>query len=76
MMAAAEADRDLIYFTFNHESTTQKLTHIMQIIERENLNVGQVYSLINEFADEIRPLRSLDIKNFGLLEFLKTKFSE
>jgi len=74
-MAAAEADRDLIYFTFGEQSTLEIMKELHEIIKKNNLNVGQVYELINEYSVEIRPLKSDDIKLFGILEFLKTKFT-
>ena len=75
VMAAAEADRDLIYFTFGEQSTLEIMKELHEIIKKNNLNVGQVYELINEYSVEIRPLKSDDIKLFGILEFLKTKFT-
>ena len=75
MMAAAQADRDLIYFTFGEQSTLEIMKELHQIITINNLNVGQVYEFINEYSVEIRPLKSDDIKLFGILEFLKTKFT-
>ena len=75
MMAAAQADRDLIYFTFGEQSTLEIMKELHQIITINNLNVGQVYEFINEYSVEIRPLKSDDIKLFGILEFLKTKLT-
>ena len=83
-MVASETDRDLIYFTFNDEQTVENLKQIIEIIEKHNFNVSQVYKLINEYADEIRHTSvclifckpKINFKSFGLSEFLKTKFGE
>lgn len=75
MMVAAETDRDLIYFTFNDENTVENLEKILAIIYKHNLNVGQVYELINEYAAEIRHSK-VNTKKFGLRQFLDTKFIE
>jgi hypothetical protein len=74
MMAASEAERDLIYYTFNHKETVRTLNNLMLIIEKERLSVGDVYSLIMEYADEIRNESTSDLKGFGICKFLETKF--
>ena len=76
LMVAAETGRDLVYFTFNDESTVKNLEKIVDIIEKHKLNVGQVYRLLNEYADEIRDKAKVNIKKFGLCQFLEIKFSE
>jgi hypothetical protein len=75
MMVAAETNRDLIYFTFNDENTVENLKKIVSIIEKHNLNVGQVYELINEYANEIRHSK-VNTNRFGICQFLDIKFSE
>ena len=74
MIAAAEADRDLIYFTFHNNRVSKKLELIKEIIERNNLNVSQVIEIINEYANEIKDLKRHEIKKFGISEFMTTKF--
>ena len=73
MIAAAETDRDLIYFTFQDEEAFKKLEKISDIIK--TMNVSQIYELIGEYANEICDLRLQEIQRFGLSEFLSTKFS-
>ena len=51
MMSASEADRDLVYFTFNSIDTTNKLKKLYEIITRANLNISQVYKMILDFSD-------------------------
>jgi hypothetical protein len=74
-MTASEAGRDLIYYTFNHRETVKSLSVIMNIIDRENLNIGKIYNLIKEYSNEIKDLSSKELKHFNLSEFLATKFS-
>ncbi len=74
MLAASETDRDLVYYTFNHEETVKNLKNIMSLIEKERLCVGDVYKLILEYSDEIRDLKSSDLKHFGICQFLETKY--
>jgi hypothetical protein len=75
MMTAAEANRDLIYYTFNDANTYESLTKIVEIIEKKDINVGQMYELIQEYADEIRRLDTSQINKFRLCEFLHTKYN-
>jgi poly(ADP-ribose) glycohydrolase len=74
MLVASETSRDLVYYTFNHKETVKNLNNIMSIIEKERLCVGDVYKLILEYSDEIRSLKSSDLKYFGICQFLETKF--
>ncbi len=73
MIAAAETNRDLIYFTFNNDEAFRKLEKMTDIIK--TMNVSQVYALIAEYSNEIADLRLREINGFGLCEFLSTKFS-
>ena len=75
MMVAAETDRDLIYFTFNDENTVENLNKILSIIDKYNLKVGQIYELINEYADGIRHSK-VNTKKFGLCQFLDVKLND
>lgn len=74
MISAAEAERDLIYFTFNDKNTVDILNTFTKIINDNKLDVGQLYKLLNEYAEEIRPLKETQIKMFDLHQFFKTKF--
>ena len=75
IIAASEADRDLIYYTFNHTETVANLNKMISIMEKEKLTVGQVYSLILEYSNEIRDLSSKEINEFGLSQFMQAKFN-
>jgi len=73
MIAAAETDRDIIYFTFQDEETFNKLKKISDILK--TMNVSQMYELIGEYANEISDLKLQEIQRFGLGEFLSTKLT-
>ena len=49
-MAAAAANRDLIYYTFNDSETYEDLVDILSMIQSKNLNVGQVYRLLMDYT--------------------------
>jgi hypothetical protein len=72
MMAAAEAGRDIIYFTFNDSETQENLNGLIKLLEENKMSVGQVYNLINDYADEIKDLKS--IGKFGLRQYIETIF--
>lgn len=76
MMSASQADRDMIYYTFDHQHTFNNLTSIVSMIDQFNLTIGEVYKLILEYSDEIRGLSASQIKNFDLCQFLQTILSE
>ena len=54
MMSASEADRDLVYFTFNSIDTANKLKKLYEIITRANLNISQVYKMILDFSVSLK----------------------
>jgi hypothetical protein len=47
-MAAAEANSDLVYYTFKHAKTVNYLQEILKIIKTNNLNVGNIYNLLTQ----------------------------
>ena len=75
MIAAAEADRELIYFTFHDHYVTNKLKVIKEIIEKNNLNVCQIYEIIGQYTREIRNLSKEQMKKFGISQFMISKYS-
>jgi hypothetical protein len=76
MICAAEANRDLIYFTFNSQSTTKTLEEIKELINSQNLKVGDVYNLIAEYSNLAQSFNSSSYEQFGILQFLQSKFSK
>lgn len=75
-MAASEADRDLIFYTFNHEETVNSLNKIIDIIEAEKLKISDIYKLVMDYYNEIFSLTAAEMKVFNLVEYLKTKFNK
>lgn len=73
MMAAAEASRDLIYFTFNHLETVTKLTKLQWLISQSDLNVGQVHELIVSYAEHLKQLNATQFQNEDLCKFFTEK---
>jgi poly(ADP-ribose) glycohydrolase len=74
LMAASEADRDLVYFTFNDQKTFTALNEMVKVIfEEHQLNIGEIYQLINDYSIEIAELSQTELKKFSLLEFMKMK---
>lgn len=49
MIAAAEADRDLIYYTFHDENVSKTLEVIQEIIQ--NLDTSTVYNIIGQYHE-------------------------
>jgi hypothetical protein len=74
MIAAAETDRDIIYFAFHDEEAFKKLEKISNILK--TMSVSQMYELIGEYANEISDLKLQEIQRFGIAEFLSTKLTK
>ena len=56
-MAAAEANRDVIYYTFNDTETYDDLTDILAMIRTKNLNVSQLYGLLMDYTLYVEALK-------------------
>ncbi len=74
MMAAAEADRDLVYYYFG-DKRAKSLEKMKEILGGKELTVGRVYSLIDEYRGEIAHLDKNQLDEFGVAEFLAIKFN-
>lgn len=75
-MSASQADRDLVYYTFNDKNTLQTLTELCEIIEKKNLTVSELYKRIVHYYDEIVNINSRNLSAFNLLEYLKIIYSK
>lgn len=74
LMSASELQRDIVYYTFKDAKTVLCLTKLYEIIEANNLTVGDMYQLLLEYNDYINSLKRLvrgttDICNFMLKKF-------
>ncbi|XP_047660816.1 poly(ADP-ribose) glycohydrolase isoform X2 [Tachysurus fulvidraco] len=49
MMAAAVAQRDLAYFTFNNEKQADELQRMYEFLKRHKVTVGKLYSLLQDY---------------------------
>lgn len=74
MMSAGEADRDLIYFTFNDSLTVMKLEKLIDLIERHKMNIGQIYNIIIDYLAFINAEKIQN--NFDLCQFFEKKLFE
>lgn len=74
MMSAGEADRDLIYFTFNDSLTVMKLEKLIDLIERHKMNIGQIYNIIIDYLAFMNTEKILN--NFDLCQFFEKKLFE
>lgn len=54
MMAAAEAGRDVCYFTHGDKELVQKMYQVHQLIRRHNLTVGDVYHVIMNYIGRLK----------------------
>ncbi|KAM9456392.1 poly(ADP-ribose) glycohydrolase isoform 2-T2 [Clarias gariepinus] len=50
MMAAAEARRDLAYFTFNNTRQAEELQRMHDTLTRRKVTVGKLYSLLQDYS--------------------------
>jgi hypothetical protein len=74
MMSAGEADRDLIYFTFNDSLTVMKLEKLIDLIERHKMNIGQIYNIIIDYLAFMNTEKIQN--NFDLCQFFEKKLFE
>lgn len=58
LMAAAAANRDLIYYTFNNAETYDDLVDILGMIRAKNLTVGQMYRLLMDYTVYVESMRA------------------
>ena len=56
LMAAAEAGRDVVYFTFGDTSLVKDGGEMYKFLEKEKLTVGELYNLIKGFSRSGRQL--------------------
>jgi hypothetical protein len=54
MMAAAEAKRNVIYYTFSDEKTVKKLKKILAIVDEKNLSVSDLYKLLDRYCEFVK----------------------
>jgi poly(ADP-ribose) glycohydrolase len=74
LMVASECGRDLIYFTFNDQRTSEALAYLLRCTIEHKLTVGQVYALIGEYATLAKELKGDKLANFPLSALFHAKF--
>lgn len=76
-MSASEANRDLVYYTFNEADTAGQLNALSSIIDSQKMTVGEVYGHILSFCDHMynRNARA-DFDTFSLLNYFENIFGK
>jgi hypothetical protein len=69
-MAASEANRDMVYYTFKDAKTVNYLTKIQNIIQSKELTVGKIYEILVEYNCQIQHLKEAELKSYNIYEFL------
>lgn len=72
MIVASETDRDLVYYTFDSQTTCRNLIRIIEIAQENSLEVGHVYRILDKYCHKLQKLLHKDdnlsptvqIKNF------------
>ncbi|XP_055369137.1 poly(ADP-ribose) glycohydrolase isoform X2 [Betta splendens] len=71
LMAAAEAGRGLAFFTFRDEKTKRDVEQMYKLLVREDVTVGQLYALIQDYCR----LRTHGGSGVDLLQFITLRSS-
>ncbi|XP_042908512.1 poly(ADP-ribose) glycohydrolase isoform X2 [Parasteatoda tepidariorum] len=76
LIAASEAGRDMVYFTFGNRTLKRELQDIYDLVTEKNINVGDMWKLIMNYSNtaKVQPI-SYKIKP-TLTEFISTVLSE
>ncbi|XP_043940169.1 poly(ADP-ribose) glycohydrolase-like [Protopterus annectens] len=60
LMAAAEARRDVMYFTLGDKHLMKDLYHIHLFLKKQNFTVGKLFSLIEKFCQSVKSRHSTE----------------
>lgn len=71
ILAASQNGRNLIYYSFNFTPFHQNLQEIHRLLQEKKQTVGQVYALLETFAN----LENTSDQNMGFFQFLKSRLS-
>uniref|UniRef100_A0A914WIL6 Poly(ADP-ribose) glycohydrolase n=1 Tax=Plectus sambesii TaxID=2011161 RepID=A0A914WIL6_9BILA len=75
LMAAAEANRDVAYFTFSDRVFMQELHRVYVELITAKCDVGRLFQLIGQYADEEVRSTAGD-PNLSLFEFISQQLAE
>ncbi|XP_041066296.1 poly(ADP-ribose) glycohydrolase-like [Carcharodon carcharias] len=50
LMAAAQAQRDVVYFTFGDTALMRSISEMHQVLQRSNVTVGQLYNVLAKYS--------------------------
>ncbi|XP_067879097.1 poly(ADP-ribose) glycohydrolase-like isoform X2 [Heterodontus francisci] len=71
IMAAAQAQRDVLYFTFGDSTLTRSLSEMHQLLQRMDVRVGQLYNLLEKYSRHDSGIR----KGRDLYEFIQSSLN-
>ncbi|CAF0792879.1 unnamed protein product [Brachionus calyciflorus] len=54
IIVASEVNRDLVYYTFDNKETCKNMIRIIDIIQKNSLEVGQVYRILNRYCHKVQ----------------------
>ncbi|XP_072342139.1 poly(ADP-ribose) glycohydrolase-like isoform X2 [Scyliorhinus torazame] len=74
LMAAAQAERDVVYFTFGDTALEGSLRELHQLLQRKEVTVGQLYEVLERYSRKVsglsegRDLYQFILSNVGCLK--------
>ncbi|XP_037542670.1 poly(ADP-ribose) glycohydrolase [Nematolebias whitei] len=75
LMAAAEAGRDVAYFTFGDAQLMRDVHEVHIFLTERQVTVGQLYSLLNQYFDDVCKNCHMSRPHVSLYDFIYTKVS-
>ncbi|XP_017287356.1 poly(ADP-ribose) glycohydrolase [Kryptolebias marmoratus] len=75
LMAAAEAGRDVAYFTFGDAQLMRDVHEVHGFLTERQVTVGQLYSLLNQYFDEVCKNCRTSRPHVSLYDFIYDKVS-
>ncbi|XP_057704396.1 poly(ADP-ribose) glycohydrolase isoform X1 [Corythoichthys intestinalis] len=75
LMAAAEAGRDVAYFTFGDAALMRDVHHMHAFLTERHVTVGRLYGLLNQYANSVCKNCRAARPDVGLYDFIYRKVS-
>ncbi|XP_041089490.1 poly(ADP-ribose) glycohydrolase [Polyodon spathula] len=64
IMAASEARRDVVYFTFGNKELVQEIWNMHNFLQKQHFTVGKLYSVLKKFCERRRYNPAGDLYGF------------
>ncbi|KAK3521879.1 hypothetical protein QTP70_018605 [Hemibagrus guttatus] len=75
MMAAAVAQRDLAYFTFNNKKQAEELQRMHELLKSHKMTVGKLYKLLQDYCEYVRHHHHHDRQRLkNVFEYIRESF--